>query len=257
MVRTTIRTRKMGSAMGRAMGRAIGVVSVVAGLLTALSAAHAEDPTGAITLRVQGVRSDDVLKMRAGPSAKARVVGSIPPDATGIRELRATRRKVDKGDDNWAFVEYRRVKGWVARRYLAPDEVEGAVSSEGLPGLRCHGTEPHWRLDLGLDLASEGQRCVFDELGDKTAYRCGQRIESANRSNAWSISLMTVESSGSGASKDARLQKDSTNVAPQIGVAFFERSGRCTDDAADRAFPISVHLRLADQMFSGCCEERK
>lgn len=226
----------------------------VIGRFSGIPEARADEIAAATALKVQGVRSDDVLKMRAGPSAKARVVGSIPHDAKGIKALRGTRRR---GSDNWSFVEYRGKQGWVARRFLALDEGEGGAALKGKRGLRCHGTEPHWRLDLdagavidpgggvtgdagrggGLD---EGP-CVLDELGDKTTYRCGQRIESANRTNIWSIYLTSVASKG-GAS---------------AGVAFFERSGRCSDDASDRAYPIAVQVRFPDRMLSGCCEESK
>ena len=223
--------------------------------------ARADEIAAATALKVQGVRSDDVLKMRAGPSAKSRVVGSIPHDATGIKALRGTRRR---GADNWSFVEYRGKQGWVARRFLALDEGEGGAALKGKRGLRCHGTEPHWRLDLdagavidpgggvtdpGGGVAGDAGRgggldegpCVLDELGDKTTYRCGQRIESANRTNIWSIYLTGVASKGGAAA----------------GVAFFERSGRCSDDASDRAFPIAVQVRFDDRMLSGCCEESK
>ena len=61
------------------------------------------------TLRIVGVRSNDVLKMREWPIASSRVVGTIPPDATGVRALGRT-------EHEWAFVQYGNVQGWVGAR---------------------------------------------------------------------------------------------------------------------------------------------
>jgi len=79
-------------------------ILAVAGTVFA-TVAGAQTPT----LRIVGVRSNDVLKMREWPIASSRVVGTIPPDATGVRALGRT-------DHEWAFVQYGNVQGWVGAR---------------------------------------------------------------------------------------------------------------------------------------------
>jgi SH3-like domain-containing protein len=54
-----------------------------------------------------------VLNVREFPTSDARIVGVIPPDGRGI---------VPTGErnGNWVFVRYRRVEGWVSRRFVYP-----------------------------------------------------------------------------------------------------------------------------------------
>ncbi|WP_052315075.1 SH3 domain-containing protein [Thiocystis violascens] len=65
---------------------------------------------------VTGVASGDTLHLRAGPSARERVVGDLP-NGSIIRNLGCTMT----GDQRWCQVarpEDSRSQGWVAGRYL-------------------------------------------------------------------------------------------------------------------------------------------
>lgn len=67
-------------------------------------------PTSAEAACVTGVRSNDVLNMRAGPGTSNAIVGIIPPDACGVRIL-------DRSG-NWGYVRYNGVEGWASLRFL-------------------------------------------------------------------------------------------------------------------------------------------
>ncbi len=69
------------------------------------------------TYRVVAVEDDDVLNIRAGPSAGHAIVGEIPPSGRGVRLIGPCR--------NWRPVNYNGASGWVHARYLA---IEPAVA---------------------------------------------------------------------------------------------------------------------------------
>ncbi len=80
------------------------------------------------TYRVYGVRSSDVLFIRAGPSAGSRKTGSIPPYGRGIRKLGPC-------VGNWCKISYRGMTGWASMRFLVrevpantPYRVKGIAS---------------------------------------------------------------------------------------------------------------------------------
>jgi len=69
---------------------------------------------------VKGVASNDTLNIRAKPSSKAAVVGTIPPDAKSLGN-------VDDSPDSdmtppahpgWCKIKYKNVTGWVACKFL-------------------------------------------------------------------------------------------------------------------------------------------
>lgn len=75
-----------------------------------------------------------MLNIRAEPSARARKIGSIPHDASCIRNLGcqggltyqefseltpAQRTQRLRENPRWCRIEYQGVTGWVAGRYLA------------------------------------------------------------------------------------------------------------------------------------------
>src|SRR6185436_11082753 len=78
---------------------------------------HASAVEGTATYRIVNVERGDVLNMRAGPSSGYSVVGSIPPEETGVRLVGPCR--------DWCQVEYKGVSGWVNRSFLL---VEPAVA---------------------------------------------------------------------------------------------------------------------------------
>ena len=78
-------------------------------VVVASTGAHAQ-----ATLRVIDTAPSDVLNVWEFPTSDSRIVGVIPPDGRGI---------VSTGDrnGNWVFVRYRKVEGWVSRRFVYPE----------------------------------------------------------------------------------------------------------------------------------------
>ncbi|SEG63743.1 hypothetical protein SAMN04488144_1317 [Methylobacterium sp. 190mf] len=66
------------------------------------------------SLRVIDTAPNDVLNVREYPTADARIVGVIPPDGRGI---------IPTGERSgtWIFIRYRKVEGWVSRRFVYPE----------------------------------------------------------------------------------------------------------------------------------------
>jgi Bacterial SH3 domain len=67
------------------------------------------------SFRVAGVDMDDVLNVRNGPSPEHDVIGSILPDAAGIKI-------VGPCVSAWCPIQHRGVSGWVNSFYLSPHE---------------------------------------------------------------------------------------------------------------------------------------
>jgi uncharacterized membrane protein len=67
---------------------------------------------------VQGVDNGDTLNIRARPDSRSTLVGTIPPDAHGVR---ATGRRQQIGPSQWWEVSYEGHRGWVNARFLVPD----------------------------------------------------------------------------------------------------------------------------------------
>jgi hypothetical protein len=73
-----------------------------------------QQPSGSSlpSFRVAGVDLDDVLNVRTGPSADHSVIGSILPDAAGIRI-------VGPCISVWCPIQHRGISGWVNSAYLS------------------------------------------------------------------------------------------------------------------------------------------
>lgn len=84
---------------------------LIAGVFAILAstAAHAEG-----TLRVVDTAPNDVLNVRELPTTDSKIVGVIPPDGRGIADT-------GERNGNWVFVRYRKVEGWVSRRFVYPE----------------------------------------------------------------------------------------------------------------------------------------
>ncbi len=81
--------------------------------------------------RVIRVAPDDVLNIREEPHARARIVGTIPPDGNGIRNLgcegglaiddwmsASEAERAASARRRWCRIEYRGIEGWSAGFYL-------------------------------------------------------------------------------------------------------------------------------------------
>jgi hypothetical protein len=60
--------------------------------------------------RVSGIRWNDSLAVRSGPSTRYRRIGNLPPDATGVQILECTRK--------WCRIRYGGIVGWSYAKYL-------------------------------------------------------------------------------------------------------------------------------------------
>lgn len=80
---------------------------------------------------VRGVASDDVLNIRAEPSASAAKIGEIPPDGSGLQNLgcegglsfaewqEATEAEREAAQRRtWCRISYEGTQGWVAAQFL-------------------------------------------------------------------------------------------------------------------------------------------
>ncbi len=111
-----------------------------AGLLAlALLAAPAAAEVFPGLARVTGVAADDVLNIRAEPSARAAILATLAPGTEGIEVLDIS------GDGKWALVPLPEGSGWVARRFLQAMPLD--PSSLPRP-MRCIGTEPFWAMEI-------------------------------------------------------------------------------------------------------------
>lgn len=114
---------------------------------------------GERTYRVVAVEYDDVLNIRAGPSAGHQVVGEIPPTGRGVRLTGPCR--------GWCPVQYNGASGWVSARYLAIEPtVAPFVQREpspdraaAMPPHKLSGLPAYWRVtgvaDDGLKVHGE------------------------------------------------------------------------------------------------------
>jgi len=86
---------------------------------------------------VTGVRSNDVLHLRDVPSADSKSLAGIPFNAKGLKHLGCRRNEMPFEDwvklnkearkaslMQWCRVEYNGQQGWVAGRFLKPDETQ-------------------------------------------------------------------------------------------------------------------------------------
>jgi len=110
------------------------LLNLVAGTLLAFTLAGAglADADGPDFYRVTGVSADDVLNIRAKPTASGDKVGSIPHDGNGIRNLgcegglsyaewaeASEEERAASVRRRWCWISYDGVEGWVAGRFLA------------------------------------------------------------------------------------------------------------------------------------------
>ncbi len=76
--------------------------------------------------RVRDVPSNDTLRLRAEPSAKATEMAKIPHDS---RCLKSTAEHRDaKGVVTWRKINFEGQVGWVAQRYLSEDATPSALA---------------------------------------------------------------------------------------------------------------------------------
>lgn len=102
--------------MGLGRLLALGVMATLVCSVASVSPLHAgaygyDCAHGPDTYRVRGVEDWDELNIRSGPSARRRIVGSIPPHGSGVHCLGPCRGK-------WCRISWRGIVGWTNMRFL-------------------------------------------------------------------------------------------------------------------------------------------
>jgi uncharacterized membrane protein len=172
----------------------------------------------AVAYSVVNVRPGDFLNMRVAPSPTARIVATIPHDATGIV---LTGRRAP-GD--WAEVTFQRRRGWVNARFLGLASGQYAIPAF----LDCAGTEPFWSIRLSPGYAHAD--LMFAER--RYQFRITRFHKAMNRTD---IALVR------GAARNASLQ-------------LIVRNESCSDGMSDNTYPYSaVALISGLNTIAGCC----
>lgn len=177
------------------------------------------------TFDVVDVAADDVLNVRAAPSATAPIIGMLAHDATGVEVIRPNDRQ------SWGLVNMGESTGWVSLRFLAraPGQWLGQF-----PYIRnCFGTEPFWSLAIS---ASGDVDYATPEGGQPGAIIGTFPAEGRRDTHAMSIRL-----------DDGPLQD-------ALGIV---RLASCNDGMSDREFGIALDLVLGstggERLLTGCC----
>ena len=171
---------------------------------------------------VSGVAADDVLNIRAGPSADSEIVGTLAHDARGVEIVRPNDRHT------WGMVNTGEGTGWVSLAYVTrgPGQWYGAEITRAF----CSGTEPFWSFDI------DGTSAAWS-TPETTA--TGQVLDRA-------FSMSRRDEQGA----TFRLNDG------EDGVALL-RLASCNDGMSDREFGIAVSIvkggTEGPTLYSGCC----
>ncbi len=171
---------------------------------------------------VQGVAADDVLNIRAEPSARAAIIGRLAPDARGIEVV------AHNVAGTWGQINTGERSGWVSLRYMALRGVH--IDHYNLPvGLRCFGTEPFWSLE--------------------------------NTDGAWSYRTpeMTRDGLEIRVAQDTGIPEDLRRMVQFNGLGGpatgFIYPAECNDGMSDRAYGLAIGVMMSPSapLLSGCC----
>jgi uncharacterized membrane protein len=173
---------------------------------------------------VMGVAADDVLNIRAGPSASEPVVGTLAPDAEGVEVV-----ALDAGGA-WGRVNTGERSGWASMAYLErqPEQEDGALP---VP-MGCFGTEPFWSLRVA------GSGLVFEGVSI-------DRVET-------SLATRTRASGLRG-----RYGFVGWGAGETSGMHGIVRREACSDGMSDRLYGLSLDLLVSAggtlNQYAGCC----
>jgi uncharacterized membrane protein len=166
---------------------------------------------------VQGVAADDVLNIRARPSADAVVVGTLTPDAKGVEVVGA--------ENGWAMVNSGEGTGYAKMDFLV---AAGKADWRALKApLSCFGTEPFWGLSFD-PAAGKAEFTNYDEPSQTMAV-----------TQLWPAPMWSPLSA----------------IGLEGGTAVI-RAEECSDGMSDFTFGIALDLFLTGgeaRRYSGCC----
>lgn len=175
---------------------------------------------------VTGVASNDVLNIRAEPTARAPILDRFGPFDRDVEVLGTD------ASGKWGRVHAGERMGWSSLRFLTrqPDQDGGLLPEQ----LFCHGTEPFWNLDFQADHTTE-----LDRLGsDPLQYDMTPLAMAQNAPN-------THGAIGSG---------------PQGAITLGITRQMCSDGMSDLEFGLSATViyesTFGADVLSGCCSLR-
>lgn len=172
--------------------------------------------------RVTGVAANDVLNIRAEPSALTPIVGHFTPNQTGIEVVGLSE------DRRWGLVRTDEGVGWSAMRFLTQERADSW--QDGQQHLTCAGTEPFWRLDLFLPT----NRAEFHDI-NTGGFEMRTNAPDMGRTRFPVTLAMTF-------------------AGARQGFAAI-RQGVCSDGMSDRVYGLEVQVYWLDDTegLSGCC----
>lgn len=192
-----------------------------AALALAPAALHAQQDLPAL-YDVSGVAADDVLNIRAAPSASAPVMGALPPGRQGVEVVTLA------PGGSWGQVNSDEGSGWVAMRYMALQPGQEGFAAPAA----CFGTEPFWSLTR-----------------DGTAWR----FDAPDRETRDFVTTWQDMAAGR-RDRQARGLRDSEGTGEATAVIA---RGACSDGMSDRAYGLTLDLLIdgqgASSYFTGCC----
>ena len=181
---------------------------------------------------VTGVAADDVLNVRAEPSAGADLVGAFAPTETGIEVIALS------ADGAWGRVNTGEQAGWASMAYL--ERQPGQTADDWTTGvapmtLACFGTEPFWSVTLYPGEALDYGGLDF---GDGTPQPGG---------------YTAVAGSASTGKRGFFGRLD----AEPLGLTGIVSTELCSDGMSDRDYGFAIDLIVSDsegdRLAAGCC----
>lgn len=198
---------------------------LLAGLLAALPLTGVAQERLPNLYDVTVVETWDTLNVREAPDGKAKVIGTLASNATGVELV---------GRDStgkWGRVNLGEGSGWVALRFLKPQASVWKPASLPL-SLSCSGTEPFWSLET-----------------DEGALSFTEPDQPDRR-----LSLRTVMDRGiEGDPMRGMIAGDDKGRLTAV-----MQPRQCSDGMSDRRFALAVTVILDGQdmpsrMLTGCC----
>lgn len=197
---------------------------ILAALLLASPASATQEYILPTLFDVQDVAAGDVLNIREAPDAKAPIIGTLAPDATGIEVVGTDR------SGQWGQVNTGERAGWVSMRFLAYRT--DVWQPEQLPaGLTCGGTEPFWSF------AEKDGGLLWSTPEGDTVYP-------------------TLRVLDTGVFRSPRRGVIAEGVDGQLLTATIT-AAQCSDGMSDMVYGLETMLVLqgegAAQLYTGCC----
>ena len=187
---------------------------------------------------VVDVASNDVLNVRAQPTASAPIIGALAHNARGVEIIERV------ADGAWGRVNINGQSGFVSMRYVDDRDWYDSWAGLGQP-LYCHGTEPFWSAvvaDFNTGLALQ-----FDSMNYGTFKMDFGAVGGAWGYPDWGQPWMNVYTF--------------ENAMTQSEGAVVMRAELCSDGMSDQVYGIRAHFEISrmqsnGQMYltyDGCC----